>query len=217
MIIAIDGPGGAGKGTIAKAIAKKLNIVYIDTGAMYRSVGLYAKRNNIGTRDGEALKQVLDLIKIDVKVSKEGQRFLLNGEDVSEAIRTPEISMAASDVSSIPEVRERLVDMQREMAKMQSVVMEGRDIGTVVFPNADKKIYLTASPEIRARRRYNELIAKGQEVEYETVLEELIIRDRNDSTRETSPLRQAEDAIVLDTTDMTLPEAIAKTIEIING
>jgi len=217
MIIAIDGPGGAGKGTIAKAIAKKLNIVYIDTGAMYRSVGLYAKRNNIGTRDGEALKQVLDLIKIDVKVSKEGQRFLLNGEDVSEAIRTPEISMAASDVSSIPEVRERLVDMQREMAKMQSVVMEGRDIGTVVFPNADKKIYLTASPEVRARRRYNELIAKGQEVEYETVLEELIIRDRNDSTRETSPLRQAEDAVVLDTTDMTLPEAIARTIEIIQG
>lgn len=217
MIIAIDGPGGAGKGTIAKAIATELNIVYIDTGAMYRTVGLYAKRNNIGTRDREALKQVLDLINIDVKVSNEGQKFLLNGEDVSEAIRTPEISMAASDVSSIPEVRERLVDMQREMAKMQSVVMEGRDIGTVVFPNADTKIYLTASPEIRARRRYNELIAKGQEVEYDTVLEELIIRDRNDSTRETSPLRQAEDAVVLDTTDMTLPEAIAKTIEIING
>ena len=217
MIIAIDGPGGAGKGTIAKAIATELNIVYIDTGAMYRTVGLYAKRNNIGTRDREALKEVLDLINIDVKVSNEGQRFLLNGEDVSEAIRTPEISMAASDVSSIPEVRERLVDMQREMAKMQSVVMEGRDIGTVVFPNADTKIYLTASPEVRARRRYNELIAKGQAVEYDTVLEELIIRDRNDSTRETSPLRQAEDAVVLDTTDMTLPEAIAKTIEIING
>ena len=217
MIIAIDGPGGAGKGTIAKAIANELNIVYIDTGAMYRTVGLYAKRNNIGTRDREALKEVLDLINIDVKVSNEGQRFLLNGEDVSEAIRTPEISMAASDVSSIPEVRERLVDMQREMAKMQSVVMEGRDIGTVVFPNADTKIYLTASPEVRARRRYNELIAKGQDVEYDTVLEELIIRDRNDSTRETSPLRQAEDAVVLDTTDMTLPEAIAKTIEIING
>lgn len=217
MIIAIDGPGGAGKGTIAKAVATELNIVYIDTGAMYRTVGLYAKRNNIGTRDREGLKQVLDLIKIDVKVSDEGQRFLLNGEDVSEAIRTPEISMAASDVSSIPEVRTRLVDMQREMAKMQSVVMEGRDIGTVVFPNADRKIYLTASPEVRARRRYNELIAKGQEVEYDTVLEELIIRDRNDSTRETSPLRQAEDAVVLDTTDMTLPEAIAKTIEIIQG
>jgi len=217
MIIAIDGPGGAGKGTIAKAVAKELNIVYIDTGAMYRSVGLYAKRNNIGTRDREALKQVLDLIKIDVKVSKEGQRFLLNGEDVSEEIRTPEISMAASDVSTIPEVRERLVDMQREMGSKQSVVMEGRDIGTVVFPNADRKIYLTASPEVRARRRYNELIAKGQDVQYDTVLEELIIRDRNDSTRETSPLRQAEDAIVLDTTDMTLPEAIAKTIEIIQG
>lgn len=217
MIIAIDGPGGAGKGTIAKAVAKELNIVYIDTGAMYRSVGLYAKRNNIGTRDREALKQVLDLIKIDVKVSDEGQRILLNGEDVSEAIRTPEISMAASDVSSIPEVRERLVDMQREMGNKQSVVMEGRDIGTVVFPNADTKIYLTASAEIRAKRRYNELIAKGQEVEYDTVLEELIIRDRNDSTRETSPLRQAEDAVVLDTTEMTLPEAIAKTIEIIQG
>ena len=217
MIIAIDGPGGAGKGTIAKAIANELNIVYIDTGAMYRSVGLYAKRNNIGTRDRAGLKAVLDLINIDVKVSNEGQRILLNGEDVSEAIRTPEISMAASDVSSIPEVRERLVDMQREMGNRQSVVMEGRDIGTVVFPNADKKIYLTATAEMRARRRYNELIAKGQEVEYETVLEELIIRDRNDSTRETSPLRQAEDAVVLDTTDMTLPEAIAKTIEIING
>lgn len=217
MIIAIDGPGGAGKGTIAKAVAKELNIVYIDTGAMYRSVGLYAKRNNIGTRDRECLKGVLDSIKIDVKVSNEGQRILLNGEDVSEAIRTPEISMAASDVSSIPEVRERLVDMQREMGSKQSVVMEGRDIGTVVFPNADKKIYLTASAEMRARRRYNELIAKGQEVEYDTVLEELIIRDRNDSTRETSPLRQAEDAVVLDTTDMTLSEAIAKTIEIING
>ena len=217
MIIAIDGPGGAGKGTIAKAVAKELNIVYIDTGAMYRSVGLYAKRNNIGTRDAEGLKAVLDSINIDVKVSNEGQKILLNGEDVSEAIRTPEMSMAASDVSTIPEVRTRLVDMQREMGNKQSVVMEGRDIGTVVFPNADKKIYLTASAEMRARRRYNELIAKGQEVEYETVLEELIIRDRNDSTREISPLRQAEDAVVLDTTDMTLPEAIAKTIEIING
>ena len=181
--VAIDGPVGAGKSTVAKLIAKKMNIIYVDTGAMYRTVGLYAVRKGIATTDKEALKALINEIDIDVEIKDGEQLIYLNGENVTGLIRTPEISMAASNVSAVPEVRTKLVDMQRKLAESKSVIMDGRDIGTVVLPNADTKIFLDASPEARAKRRYNELIAKKQEVTYEEVYNDLVERDRNDRDR----------------------------------
>ena len=169
IAVAIDGPVGAGKSTVAKLIAKKLGIIYVDTGAMYRSVGLYAVRKGIETTDAEKLKEIIDEINLDVEIIDGVQNIFMNGENVSNLIRTPEISMAASNVSAVVEVRKKLVDIQRDLSKSKSVIMDGRDIGTVVLPNADTKIYLTASAEERAERRFKELKNKGSNVTYQDV------------------------------------------------
>ncbi len=212
--VAIDGPAGAGKSSISKAVAKKLGCVYVDTGAMYRACALYAIENNIPiTEDG--LKNELDNIKVGIKYADEGQRIYLSDVDVSERIREPDVSIGASDIAVIPAVRLKLVDMQRELAKKESVVMDGRDIGTYVLPDADVKIFLTASVDERAKRRLLELEAKGQTVDFESVKTDMMYRDKNDSEREFAPLRRAEDAILLDTTDICFEEAVAKVIEII--
>ena len=206
--IAIDGPSGAGKSTIARAIAKALGMLYVDTGAMYRAIGLYAFENGIAPRDAAALGRAL--ADIDIKLAYEGgvQRVFLNGRDVSEAIRRHEISSYASDVSALPAVRAFLLDLQRDMAKTHSVIMDGRDIGTVILPHADIKIFLTAAAEDRARRRFDELYAKGETVSYERVLEDVRVRDHNDETRAAAPLRPAPDAEIIDTTGNTLDESI---------
>lgn len=216
-LIAIDGPVGAGKSTVAKITAKKLNIIYVDTGAMYRSVGLYVVRKGLDTKNSEHVKSVLDEINLDVRLSNEGQMIFLNGEDVTKLIRTPEISMAASDVSAVPEVRERMVHIQRELAKSKSVIMDGRDIGTVVLPNATSKIYLNANLDERATRRYKELLNKGQNVTFDEVKNDIIERDRNDMSRKASPLKKADDAIELDTTGLSLEEVVNRVVDIVNG
>lgn len=212
--IAIDGPVGAGKSTLARLVAKKLNIIYVDTGAMYRAVGLCALRNGLKLDDRPGIVTLLPKIELDVKIVAGVQQIFLNGEDVSSLIRTPEISMAASNVSKILEVREKLVELQRSLAERVSVIMDGRDIGTVVLPNASTKIYLTASIDVRARRRYNELVAKGEDVTFDEVKMDIIKRDDNDMNREVSPLRPADDCVTLDTSDMTLDEAVDAIIEI---
>ena len=206
--IAIDGPSGAGKSTIARAVAKALGMLYVDTGAMYRAIGLYAFENGIAPRDAAALGRAL--ADIDIKLAYEGgvQRVFLNGRDVSEAIRRHEISSYASDVSALPAVRAFLLDLQRDMAKTHSVIMDGRDIGTVILPHADIKIFLTAAAEDRARRRFDELYAKGETVSYERVLEDVRVRDHNDETRAAAPLRPAPDAEIIDTTGNSLDESI---------
>ena len=208
--VAIDGPSGAGKSTIAKAAAARFGFIYVDTGAIYRTVGLAARRAEIDPHDPVQVENILPGLAIRFDYGSDGtQRMYLNGEDVSGLIRTPEISMYASAVSAIPEVRAFLMDMQRDMAKTTSVVMDGRDIGTVVLPDAGLKIFLTASVEARARRRMDELIAKGETVSFEDVLSDMILRDHNDSTRDAAPLKAAEDAVTVDTTDMGLDESIA--------
>jgi len=214
--IALDGPSGAGKSTLARETAKKLGYVYIDTGAMYRAIGLYVCRKEIASRDQDKIAACLPEITISLKHVNGVQRIFLNGEDVSELIRTPEASRYASDVSAFPEVRAFLLGLQRELAQLQNVVMDGRDIGTVVLPDAQVKIFLTASAEERARRRYVELCEKHSDVTFEQVLEDMKVRDYNDSHRAEAPLRQAEDAILLDTTGIDLEESLAlieKTIK----
>ena len=216
MKIAIDGPGGAGKSTLSKKLAKYFNLVYIDTGAMYRAAGLACVRKGINIKEQptEAVK-IVNASDIDLLPGDTGQKIMLNGEDVTGLIRTPEISMAASDVSAIPEVRIRLVEMQRKLAETKSVIMDGRDIGTYVLPDAPIKIFLTASPEERAKRRYLELTERGEACKYEDVLAELLIRDKNDSTRAFSPLKQAEDSILVDTSEMNFEESLDYLIKII--
>ena len=213
--IAIDGPGGAGKSTIAKIIAKKLGIIYIDTGAMYRAVGLFSVRKGIDTLDSDALKKVIDDIEIDIENTGGEMHIFLCGEDVSNKIRTPEISMAASNVARAVPVRLKLVELQRKLAEKTSVIMDGRDIGSYVLPNADVKIYLTADVEDRARRRYDELILKGSAVKFEDVLEDMKKRDYNDSNREFAPLCKAEDALFVDTTGLELEESVEKLFNIV--
>lgn len=202
--IAVDGPSGAGKSTIAKAIAKKLNIDYIDTGAMYRAVGYKMLKEGVALTDLDGLQKMLDNTVIDFS---EGNIYL-DGEIVNDYIRTPEISKQASDCSAIGMVRKKLVDLQQKMGESKSVIMDGRDIGTVVFPDAEFKFFITASAEERARRRYEELIAKGQDVTFEQVLTDLNTRDHNDSTREITPLRKADDAVEVDTTAMNIEEVV---------
>jgi len=209
MRIAIDGPSGAGKSTIAKEVAKILEFDYIDTGAMYRAVGYKMIQRHVMLEDAITLNQLLDETTIDFHKG----RTLLDGEDVSDYIRTPAVSQMASDCSALPVVREKLVELQRELGKQKSVVMDGRDIGTNVFPDAEIKFFVTASAEERAKRRYLELLAKGETVEYQAVLSDMKIRDYNDSTRSLHPLKQAEDAILVDTTYMTIEEVIAKIME----
>lgn len=212
--IAIDGPGGAGKSTISRAVAAKLGIVYVDTGALYRTVGLYVKREGVDPKDRETVAACLPNITIELKYEDGKQRVYLNGEDPADAIRTPEASMYASSVSAIPEVRAFLLDTQRDIAKKNSVIMDGRDIGTVILPDADVKIFLTASAECRARRRYDELIAKGQNVRYEDVLAEMNQRDAQDAGREIAPATAAPDAILLDNTGLSFDESVDAIIDL---
>ena len=186
--IAIDGPGGAGKSSVAKIIAKELGIIYVDTGALYRTIGMFMMESGVDLKNADDVISNLDKFNLELKFTDGKQVILLNGNDVGDSIRTPEVSMAASYVSAIPEVRQFLLDMQRNIAKSNSVIMDGRDIGTVILPDAEVKIFLTASVEARAERRYKELLEKGGSVELEAVKEDMIIRDRQDSTRAVSPL-----------------------------
>lgn len=205
--VAIDGPGGAGKSTAAKAVAKKYGFIYVDTGAIYRTVGLAVKRAGADPAKPGEVAPLLGRLKIELAYDGAGtQRMLLNGEDVSDEIRTPAMSMYASAVSALPEVRAFLLDMQRSAAERHSVVMDGRDIGTVVLPKADVKIFLTASPEERARRRYEELRAKGAPQSLEEVRRDMDRRDRNDSGRAIAPLKPAEDSVTLDSTGLSIEE-----------
>ena len=213
--VAIDGPGGAGKSTSARAAAKELGYIYVDTGALYRAVGVNALRKNIDTRDKAAVAASLEGMSVDLVFENGEQKVLLNGENVSVEIRTPPASMAASDVSAVPEVRAFLFDLQRDIASRNNCIMDGRDIGTVVLPDAQVKIFLTASAEERAQRRYKELQAKGSTVSFQSVLDELIERDYNDSHREIAPLKPAEDSVYLDTTGVSLEEQVEKIINII--
>lgn len=206
--IAIDGPSGAGKSTIAKALATQLGCIYLDTGAMYRTVGLMARRAGIDTHDDAALADMLKNADIQVKLTEEGQRMLLNGEDVEGLIRTPEVSMAASDVAVCPSVRRLLVRKQQEIAAQNDVVMDGRDIGTRVLPDAQYKFFLTASPEVRAMRRFDELRDRGQAVTYDSVLEDVKRRDEQDTTRKESPLTIAPDATEVSTDDLNADEVV---------
>ncbi|MGN0574356.1 MAG: (d)CMP kinase [Acutalibacteraceae bacterium] len=213
--VAVDGPAGAGKSTVSRAAAKAMGYIYVDTGALYRAVGVNALRNGIDTKDRQAVAESLSDISVDLVFENGEQKVLLNGEDVSSEIRTPDASMAASDVSAVPKVRDFLFDLQRNIASKNNCIMDGRDIGTVVLPNAKVKVFLTASPEERAIRRFRELSEKGSAVKYEEVLEDLIKRDYNDSHRDVAPLKQADDAILLDTTGMTLEQSVESLIEII--
>ncbi|MDD6526953.1 MAG: (d)CMP kinase [Oscillospiraceae bacterium] len=213
--IAIDGPAGAGKSTIARKAASELGFIYIDTGALYRTVGVAAMRQNKLGSDSEIESVLTDELSVELRFSDGIQKMYLNGEDVSEAIRTPEASMAASKVSAVPAVRAYLFDLQKRIAKENNCLMDGRDIGTVVLPDADVKIFLTASPEARAKRRYKELVEKGSDVKYEDVLSDMIKRDYDDSHRAIAPLKQAEDAILVDTSNIGLEESIALIIRTI--
>ena len=206
--IAIDGPAGAGKSSIAKILAKRMGYIYVDTGALYRAVGYFVISRGISTTDADAVVACLEEVDVQMKYVDGQQKVFTNGEDVTDKIRTAEISMAASNVSAIPKVREFLFDLQQDIAKKNNVVMDGRDIGTVVLPNADVKIFLTASPEERAKRRYKELIEKGQNVVYKDVLADVITRDHNDSTRATAPLKQADDAVLVDTSDLDFDQSV---------
>lgn len=212
--IALDGPAGAGKSTLAKMLANKLGYIYVDTGALYRSIGLYAVRNHAETKDSAAVSSLLNDLKIEIRHKDGHQCVVLNGEDVTGQIRSPEISMAASDVSAIPKVREFLLGLQKDIAAGNDVVMDGRDIGTVVLPDAKIKIFLTASPEDRARRRYEELRAKGADVDYGDVFRDVIRRDEQDSGREIAPLRPADDAVIVDTTGLEINQSFEKLLRI---
>lgn len=213
--VAIDGPAGAGKSTISRRAASEAGFIYVDTGALYRAVGVHALRNNIDTKDADKVTASLENITVELKFVDGVQHVFLNGEDVSEEIRLPEASMAASDVSAVPSVRAFLFDLQRDIAKKNNCIMDGRDIGTVVLPNAQIKIFLTASPEVRAMRRFKELQAKGAKDSYEDVLSDLKIRDYNDSHREIAPLKPAEDSITVDTSDCTFEESVEIIVNII--
>lgn len=214
--IAIDGPAGAGKSTIAKLIAKKLNYIYIDTGAMYRAFGLYFLKNNVDITNEEEVNKLISQIDVELSYNGSEQKIILNGDDVTNKIRTEEVSQAASIVSSYKLVREKLVKLQQNLASTKDVVMDGRDIGTVVLPNANVKVYLTASVEERAKRRYKELLEKGQKVILEDIEKDITERDYRDMHRENSPLIKAEDAILIDSSKMTIDEVVNEIIKLCN-
>lgn len=216
--VAIDGPVGAGKSTIARECAKRIGFIYVDTGALYRTVGLFCKRNGIeiSAENSDNIEKAINAdLKLEIKLENDTQLVFMNGENVSSEIRLPEMSMAASAVSAIPCVRRFLLETQRKVARENNVIMDGRDIGTVILPDAEVKIFLTAKPEIRAKRRYDELIAKGLDVKFEDVLNDLNTRDYNDSHRAEAPLKQADDAILLDTSGYDFEQSVAAVIKLI--
>ena len=213
--VAIDGPAGAGKSSISKAVAKKLGYIYVDTGAMYRAIALKMINENILPGSNE-IENVLNSTSVDIKYINSEQHIFLDGEDVSEKIRTPEVSVKASDFSSLALVRAKLLSLQRNLAEKNSCIMDGRDIGTFVLPNADVKIFLTASAFVRAQRRCKELLEKGESVNFDDVLKDIIYRDKNDSEREIAPLRKADDAILVDTSDLSFEDSIQKIYDVIN-
>ena len=215
MNVAIDGPAGAGKSTIAKACAKELGSIYVDTGAMYRGIALYMVDHKIRPTDIEAVKQALLDVNVTLRYEDGKQLLIVNGQDVSDRIRTPEVSAAASLFSAIPEVRKALLDLQHDIAEKNNVLMDGRDIGTVILPQAQVKIYLDASPEIRGKRRYDELVLKGESVVLEDIIEDVKQRDYQDMHRETSPLKKADDAIVVDSSYMTIEEVQNKIVSLV--
>jgi len=213
--VAIDGPAGAGKSTIAKRVSKELGFIYVDTGALYRAVGLNALNLGKNTKSEEEVVSTLKGLNVSLRFVDGEQRVFLGEEDVSLAIRQNEVSMAASNVSAIPKVREFLFELQRSIAQNNNCIMDGRDIGTVVLPNAQIKIYLTASAEARADRRYKELVEKGQQVNYDEILREIELRDYQDTHREIAPLKKAEDAVLVDTTKLNLEESIEYILNVI--
>ena len=215
IAVAIDGPAGAGKSTIARAAAAQMGFVYVDTGALYRTIGLAVCRRGIDGTDVPGIRTTLPEIQVGLTYQDGAQHVLLDGEDVSDAIRTPQISTYASQVSSVPEVRAYLLDLQRDLARRQSVIMDGRDIGTVILPDAKVKIFLTASPEKRAARRCAELREKGQDVTVEGILADMERRDALDASRAVAPLKQAEDAVLVDTSDLTLEQSIEAVLTVI--
>lgn len=209
--IALDGPSGAGKSTVAKALAAKMGLIYVDTGALYRAIGLYTRRKGVDPKNAQGVSALLPEISLELRYDADGtQQVYLNGEATGNKIRTPEISMYASAVSAIPAVRTFLLDTQRSIAAKNNVVMDGRDIGTVILPNADLKVFLTASDECRAKRRWLELKEKGMETSYESVLDDMRRRDHNDSTRAVAPAVAAPDAILLDSSDLSIEQCVAK-------
>jgi len=215
MNIAIDGPAGAGKSTIAKALARELGMIYVDTGAMYRAIGLYCTRKNIAGDDANAVEAECDRIHVSIVYQNGEQIVCLNGENVNEQIRTAQAGTMASAISVHKKVRAKMVELQKKLAEENSVVMDGRDIGTVVLPNAEVKIYLTASSSVRAKRRYDELIAKGQDCNLEELQREIEERDYRDMHREISPLKKAEDAVELDTSELSIREVVEKMLQIV--
>ena len=215
FIVAIDGPAGAGKGTITKLVGEKKNLIYIDTGALYRCVTLYMIRNKISLDDTDKIKEFLNKINIELKKDNNEDLVFLNGEDVTKLIREKEVNELVSQVSHIIEVRENITNLSRKIAEGKNVIMEGRDIGTNVFPNADVKIYLDATPEERARRRMKQNQEKGIDNPFEEILKNIIFRDNNDITSTVAPLKQAEDAVYIDSSDITIGEVVEKVIEII--
>lgn len=215
IAVAIDGPAGAGKSTISRRAAQEMGFIYVDTGALYRAIGLYALQNQINIEDSKAVEKMLSNIKVELVFAQGEQHVMLCGQDVTSQIRTPAVSMAASQVSAVPFVRSFLFDLQQKIAVSHNVVMDGRDIGTVVLPNAQVKIFLTASPEERATRRYNEMLEKGENAEYDKVLADIRQRDYNDSHRAVAPLMPAKDAILVDTTGNTLEQSVKQLINII--
>ena len=213
--VAIDGPAGAGKSTIAKIAAKRLNFIYVDTGALYRTLGYGAYVGNVNIHDDNALEAYLNNSSVELKFIDGEQRVFLNGQDVSDKIRTPQMGTAASEISAIPRVREYLLEMQRGLAKTNNVIMDGRDIGTVVLPNAEVKIFLTASPECRAKRRLRDFEEKGEAVDYDEVLRLIIERDYQDSHREIAPLKPADDSIIVDTSELNLEQSVERIMSVI--
>ena len=211
--IAIDGPAGAGKSTIAKMVAKKLNFIYVDTGAMYRAIALYLLRGGVDTADETAVSEAVKNADITIRYQDGAQQVILNGEDVSGLIRTEKVGNTASATSVYPSVRAHLLELQRSLAASQNVIMDGRDIGTCVLPNAQTKIYLTASSHVRAVRRYKELTEKGQMCNLEEIEQDIIERDHRDMTREIAPLKQAEDAVLLDSSEMTIDQVVQAIID----
>lgn len=215
--IAIDGPAGAGKSTIAKRVAKELGFIYVDTGAMYRSMALYFLRNGIKGDQEDKVADACKDIEVSIEYEDGEQQVILNGENVNAYIRTEEVSMMTSDTSKYPKVREKLLSLQRDLAQKKDVIMDGRDIGTCVLPDADLKIYLTASSKERARRRFKEQKERGIECDFDQIEKDIITRDEQDMNREVSPLKQAEDAVLVDASDMTIEEVVNKVVSLYNG